>query len=202
MKALTLHQPWATLCVTTNPTTGRAWKTIETRSWKASASIIGQTVAIHAANRQPDPVHVGQFEAAPADPRGKPHPNHPDGRPARLYRNDVSSFQLASWNVLPVGAVVGTVTVVGCVQMVEPDSELVDGETVLALCPVLTERLGGLRLWTQRHEREGVTTTVVDCEDQRPFGHFEAGRWAWLLDNAVAFDTPVPATGRQRLWDW
>ena len=41
MKALTLHQPWATLIA-------NEVKTIETRSWAPSPSLIGERIAIHA----------------------------------------------------------------------------------------------------------------------------------------------------------
>ena len=41
MKALTLHQPWASLIA-------RGVKTIETRSWRPPGSLIGERIAIHA----------------------------------------------------------------------------------------------------------------------------------------------------------
>lgn len=41
MRALTLHQPWATLIAL-------GIKTIETRSWPPPRNLMGQTVAIHA----------------------------------------------------------------------------------------------------------------------------------------------------------
>ena len=41
MRALTLHQPWATLIAL-------GIKTIETRSWPPPAGMLGQTIAIHA----------------------------------------------------------------------------------------------------------------------------------------------------------
>lgn len=36
---------------------------------------------------------------------------------------------------------------------------------------------------------------------QRPFGDFTPGRYAWLLADITPCD-PVPAKGRQGLWDW
>ena len=45
MKAITLHQPWASLIA-------EGIKTIETRSWAPSREIIGQRIAIHAAKRK------------------------------------------------------------------------------------------------------------------------------------------------------
>jgi len=43
---------------------------------------------------------------------------------------------------------------------------------------------------------------AFDVEDQRPFGIFEPGRWAWIFANAVKFPAPVPAKGRQGFWRW
>lgn len=48
MKAITLFQPWASLVAS-------GAKKIETRSWPAPKSIIGQRLAIHASRRRPDP---------------------------------------------------------------------------------------------------------------------------------------------------
>ena len=49
MRALTLHQPWATLIAL-------GIKTIETRSWPPPRNLMGQTVAIHAGRTlQPNP---------------------------------------------------------------------------------------------------------------------------------------------------
>lgn len=44
MKAISLHQPWASLVMAGE-------KQIETRSWKPPASVIGKRVLIHAAKR-------------------------------------------------------------------------------------------------------------------------------------------------------
>ncbi len=38
-------------------------------------------------------------------------------------------------------------------------------------------------------------------DDEIAFGHFEAGRYAWILANVRRIE-PVPAKGRQRLWEW
>ena len=47
MKAITLHQPWASLIAC-------GLKTIETRDWRPPRAVIGERIAIHAAKRQPD----------------------------------------------------------------------------------------------------------------------------------------------------
>ena len=44
MKAISLHQPWASLIV-------HGYKTIETRSWAPPKTLIGERIAIHAARK-------------------------------------------------------------------------------------------------------------------------------------------------------
>ena len=34
------------------------------------------------------------------------------------------------------------------------------------------------------------------------YGDYATGRWAWRLDQVIQHDPPVPARGRQGLWDW
>jgi hypothetical protein len=41
-----------------------------------------------------------------------------------------------------------------------------------------------------------------DGNDERLFGDYSAGRWAWDLDLILRCDPPVPARGRQLLWEW
>lgn len=37
---------------------------------------------------------------------------------------------------------------------------------------------------------------------ERRLGDFSIGRYAWLLRGVQPLDPPVPARGRQGLWDW
>ncbi len=34
------------------------------------------------------------------------------------------------------------------------------------------------------------------------FGNFAPGRYAWVMEDAVLFDKPIPASGKQGLWNW
>ena len=54
MKALTLHQPWASLIAD-----GR--KTIETRSWAPPRTLIGERIAIHASLKVDRPLSEKWF---------------------------------------------------------------------------------------------------------------------------------------------
>ena len=51
MKAITLWQPWATLCFVKDPRTGLYLKTIETRTHDRFKGLVGQRFAIHAGKR-------------------------------------------------------------------------------------------------------------------------------------------------------
>lgn len=57
------------------------------------------------------------------------------------------------------------------------------------------------------------TVEIVDCvpveeientltERERILGDFSPGRFAWVLQNPVMFDTPIPARGQQGWWEW
>ena len=35
-----------------------------------------------------------------------------------------------------------------------------------------------------------------------PYGDFSVGRWLWMLDDVQAYGVPLPAKGRQGLWNW
>lgn len=39
-------------------------------------------------------------------------------------------------------------------------------------------------------------------ETEREFGDFRPGRYCWITDKAVAFPEPIPARGRQMIWNW
>jgi len=62
-----------------------------------------------------------------------------------------------------------------------------------------------------------ATTSIFDCvqivngtyvpgytipRDEYVFGHFATGRYAWILTCTKALEKPVPAKGRQGLWNW
>ena len=57
------------------------------------------------------------------------------------------------------------------------------------------------------------TVEIVDCvpveeimhtltERERVLGDYSPGRFAWVLENPVMFDKPVPARGKQGWWNW
>lgn len=57
----------------------------------------------------------------------------------------------------------------------------------------------GTPMWMDYREVPPVLTAVQ--EPERSFGHYAAGRWAWLLSNIRALPMPIPARGMPGLWD-
>lgn len=177
MKALTLHQPWASLVAL-------GVKTIETRSW--STTYRGPLV-IHAGQRPTKSLFIG---------------DHIVTASGRLTPRKTGHGTLP----LPLGAVVATCTLVDVVPIVAnhtdrqlDDSFVVDHKGKLmafhgcegAKWPYGNPGWGG-----------GIGGYAWPIEDQRPYGDYAPGRFAWLLADVVALDEPIPARGRQGLWNW
>jgi hypothetical protein len=77
---------------------------------------------------------------------------------------------------------------------------------VIAVCelydcrPTATEAVPGKRGWSGY---VGEKLTYWDLTDQeRAFGDYTPGRFAWLLSNVRALPTPIPARGALGLWEW
>lgn len=177
MKMLTLHQPWASLIAC-------GVKTIETRSW--STDYRGP-LAIHAGKAWPVP--VGEWQV--------PHDRGPGPYIERLIDNPVTALRRWESIPTPLGAVVAV-------------ADLVDVLPIELVLPK-ADRAPGVPAMSSGHDK--ITTHPMteelyrfkggdglDVTDQRPFGDFTPGRFAWLLDNVRAVE-PVPAKGHQGLRD-
>lgn len=55
-----------------------------------------------------------------------------------------------------------------------------------------------------RVEQLPMTDEVVNrlTMEEKAFGDYSEGRYAWILDNAVKFDNPVPARGTLGIWEY
>lgn len=77
----------------------------------------------------------------------------------------------------------------------------------------------GVVVATVRLVVAGQVVTPPDLEHDRAFicrtpdgamfdgrddglGDYRLGRWVWQLDDNEPLDEPIPAVGRQRIWDW
>jgi hypothetical protein len=61
---------------------------------------------------------------------------------------------------------------------------------------------GSERGWflTSVPEQFGWTVAIADL--QKPYGDYSPGRFAWLLADIKPLPEPIPARGRQGLWQW
>ena len=105
-------------------------------------------------------------------------------------------------NELPLGAIVATCTLVDVAPIGRWDSfrtGVFEGdEGDLPGRPVVVNHgpMAGGRSWSLVLDHEG---RVSDLTDQRPYGDFTPGRFAWLLADVVPVDPPVPFKGGQGL---
>lgn len=184
-RALSLWQPWASLIAV-------GAKTIETRGW--STTYRGPLL-IHAAATI-DGVRTLEFDYEDGWTVGAlndtPHVfcrQRIDGEMVVQRYTDGDGP-----HPLPLGAVVAVCTLADVVPI---------------------EELGWTGLWVgwawqgangscERHSSSakdpaGGRRVVVNA-DQRPYGDFAPGRYAWLLADVRPLTPPVPAQGRQGLW--
>ncbi len=82
---------------------------------------------------------------------------------------------------IPLGAIVAVCDLVDCLRIPEP------------YLPTT---------WTiERANGSPLIVTLPPSEPERSFGNYEAGRFAWVLDNIRALPQPIPCRGGQRLWN-
>jgi len=43
---------------------------------------------------------------------------------------------------------------------------------------------------------------AAQSETERACGNLEPGNWAWQLENVQMLDRPIPAIGKQGIWNW
>jgi hypothetical protein len=201
MKAITLQQPCASLVMT-------GVKTIETRS--RSTDYRGR-LAIHAGLLEPSVgAQIGDYQVH--------HANCPKDAPWQLW---ASAHHLRHEILTPLvfGAVIATCELVDVVPISHIDHDAGRTEDRVVDMPLFR----GLHLL--REDRD----TII--ESQRSYGDFTPGRFAWILDDikpttqrcplcwgegswphftrqvcplccVKKVTAPVPARGRQGLWNW
>ncbi|AZS15343.1 ASCH domain-containing protein [Paenibacillus lutimineralis] len=144
MKAITIHQPWATLIALRE-------KKFETRSWPTKHR---GAIAIHAGKK----IDKAACEV-------------PDIK-AALARHGYTADNL------PTGAVVAK-------------AELLDSHTIFNTAD------NGIHVI---HSTDARVEWIYNNE--KAFGWYDEGRYAWELDNVRMLPEPIPAKGQQGLWNW
>jgi activating signal cointegrator 1 len=173
MKCLSLWQPWASLLV-------HGTKRVETRGWETKHR---GPLLIHAAKQlnyeQGETCHREPFRSALMS-LGMLTVGPPTEDLGPL------ADMVAQQSVLKVvlGAIVGRVNMVECYRTEDVDFDH-SGLDVIPDHPVWQYAPGKLRLW---HE-------------QKAFGDYGPGRWAWLCTDFEAFAKPIPYWGKQRLFE-
>lgn len=83
---------------------------------------------------------------------------------------------------LPRGCIIATAELVGCHEIEE-----------------------GFRsegVWICKKPRDGIESYENIFGNELLFGHYESGCYAWEFANMRMLDKPIPAKGRQGLWNW
>lgn len=187
MKALTIRQPWASLIAA-------GVKTIETRSW--STRYRGP-LAIHAGKHKPGDGELGGWcydERPWLDGCGWIAPI--------MERDSYTGDPIPEFfgNKMPLGAVVATCTLADVVLIGYGYPAIHDHQA--DTFGQLDHPRDPLGLWLCTHDDLDGYGESRCVEDQRPFGDFTPGRYAWLLTDVAPLAEPIPAKGRQGLWDW
>lgn len=189
LRAITLRQPYPSLVA-------RRLKRWEPRPWKTSY-------------RGPLAIHAGMRW----EPGWRNIWVDPDRDGPELERYDILIEQLGleptedvngsgywtAWGRLPLGAVVAVAMLTDCIPIVghgqipeQPGLFIEDHQVHYAP--------DARCLWLCKHRVDGAIDTLDRIEDQRPYGHWEPGNWAWKLDGIRPLAEPVPAKGRRGLW--
>lgn len=88
----------------------------------------------------------------------------------------------------------------------------------LAMCAITEKHSWGEGYWPNSHHRVGFgailcvatlagiehTEAVRDdlSEQERLFGNYEDGRYAWFFESVERFEKPIPAKGNRMIWNW
>jgi len=147
-------------------------KEFETRNWATSYR---GPIAIHAAAISIPRVLKQLF------PLGE-WSYSPDHEAKTRFLNAVGNALLMPMDNLPLGAVIATGELIGCHKIVS---------------------IG----WTGSPERriawvDGELTPHYPSEQEILFGDWALGRYAWEIRNVQILPEPVPAKGKQGIWNW
>lgn len=166
MKAITIHQPWASLIVSGD-------KLYETRTWPTKHR---GPIAIHAGKTIDHDVF--QFMLC---------------KQATMAQLIACGITPENIDELPRGVVIATADLVNVWRIVHHPGTNVDKAKHIPL--------GAESLSTDKHAPD-FADYFVPTEKEIALGHWTPGMYAWELQNVRVLPVPVPAKGKQGLWDW
>lgn len=92
---------------------------------------------------------------------------------------------------MPTGVIVATCELANCIEI---------GPSPQRICTVCKGYLAACG-HTNRHTEQGVPP-ICGVEDEHILGDFTPGRFAWMLTNIKPLPEPIPAKGKQGIWEW
>lgn len=209
-KALTLHQPYATLIAA-------GIKHWETRYNPPGGPMCpagalplpglpvaaGERIAIHAAKSD-----TALYQFGNDDVPGLRRDGHIGGCDL-WYRDAGSHWSILfpgrqDWFPLPFGAIVGTAVVAEVLPIFgmeriydRPDRPPESAVPYIWYGLKNPDAFGATPRIGLDVERDAAQK---DVSDQLPYGYWEAGRWAWHMTDPVMFDSPILFRGAQGVW--
>lgn len=201
IKAITVHQPWASLIVL-------GIKTIETRSWRLPDSMVGQRIAIHAGAHKLTRREIDELNERWTDADAPVAID--DG--ALWWRGDPVTTGHTNWKAnlihrvtLPLGAIVGYATLGEDLPIVCNTCDPHPGEP--SILYYHGQGPTNAELYIDPHgDGRPEAVYLRDISDQLPYApwhdlaHSGKGH-GWPLTDPEPCD-PIPAKGRLGFWDW
>ena len=174
MKALTIHQPWASLI------TARA-KTIETRSWKPPRNMIGERIAIHASR-------INDYDSLPYSTQMQMIADmHLQGW---MWHTKSESEKIEPLKKLPLKKIIGYATLMGFGMVKDCRSykgAVIVNDVTLKVRDKIVHR-----------DRDHWYV-----QGEKRYGDYSIGRWLWNISyiNALPKKDHYQIKGKQLLWE-
>jgi hypothetical protein len=151
-------------------------KKIETRSWATKY-------------RGPLAIHAGKALTHKAKELCWLYPFYQALQPLGLI--DASITANKNFN-MPLGDIIAIADLVDCYYIVyHPGTNIDIAKNI---------EIGAESMTENKHDPD-FGKYIVPSEQEFAFGNWTPGRYVWILDNVRPID-PVPAKGRQRIWEW
>jgi hypothetical protein len=174
MKAITIYQPWASLFVTPVKTIGGPEIMAKRFETRGKNTNYRGEIAIHAAVK---PVRDALYGV-------KPNVIHAMGRAFGVPEERGYGGIIDRLENLPRGKIIGIAELVD-------SREMLDGACVGLPGAICIDQIN--QYWSPNWQAES---------DEFLFGDWRPGRYAWEMRHVKRFDRPVPARGKQGMWDW